>query len=57
MSRRVSRRMDDVNTAAVRQTLAAFDDVLDVVTGRLLDRRHVELVRHHLELERLLELL
>src|SRR5882724_1203209 len=57
MSRRVSRRMDDVNAAAVRQTLSSFDDMLDIVTRRFLDRRHVELMRHHLELECFLELL
>src|SRR5258708_23225297 len=57
MSRRVSRRMDDVNAAAVRQTLSSFDDMLDVITRRFLDRGHIELMRHHLEVERLLELL
>src|SRR4029077_14063100 len=57
MSRRVSRRMDDVNAAAVRQTLSSFDDMLDVITRRFLDRGHIELMRHHLEIERLLELL
>jgi len=49
--------MDDVNAAAVRQTLSSFDDMFDIITGRLLYRRHVELMRHHLELKCFLELL
>src|SRR6516165_2259299 len=57
MSRRVSRRMDDVNAAAVRQTLSSFDDMLDIVTRRFLYRGNVEPMRHHLELECFLELL
>src|SRR5439155_24045758 len=57
MSRGVSRRMQHVNTAAVRQALSSSNDMFDIMTCSLLYRRHIQLMRHDPELERFLELL
>ena len=57
VSRRMPRRVNDVNAAAIGETFSAFDHMLDIIARRLMNRRHVELMRHHLELERLLEFL
>ena len=49
--------MNHVDAAAVGQTLAAFDHMFDIIAARFLDRRHIELVGHHFELEGLFEFL